>query len=53
MLVATELAVTFPDNAAVRGVVESGKLCYPSSNRAVTALDRLWQRAAWRAGRGL
>jgi acyl-CoA synthetase (NDP forming) len=53
VLVATELAVTFPDNAAVRGVVESGKLCYPSSNRAVTALDRLWQRAAWRAGRGL
>ncbi len=29
VLVATELAVTFPDNAAVRGVVESGKLCYP------------------------
>jgi len=53
VLVATELAVTFPTNAAVRGVVESGKLCYPSSNRAVAALDRLWQRAAWRAGRGL
>ncbi len=51
MLVATELAVTFPDNAAVRGAVESGKLCYPSSNRAVGALDRLWQRSRWRQHR--
>ena len=48
VLVATELAVTFPDNAAVRGVVEAGKLCYPSSNRAVGALDHLWERARWR-----
>jgi acyl-CoA synthetase (NDP forming) len=51
VLVATELAVTFPDNAAVRGVVDSGKLCYPSSNRAVGALDRLWQRSRWRQRR--
>jgi acetyltransferase len=51
VLVATELAVTFPDNPAVRGAADSGKLCYPSSNRAVAALDRLWQRAAWRSRR--
>ena len=51
VLVATELAVTFPDNAAVRGTVEAGRLCYPSSNRAVHALARLWERAQWQARR--
>ncbi len=51
VLVATELAVTFPDNAAVRGTVEAGRLCYPSSNRAVNALARLWERARWQARR--
>ncbi len=53
ILTATELAVTSPDNAAVRGVVESGRYCYPSSNRAVTALEHLWRYARWRARRGL
>jgi acetyltransferase len=53
ILTATELAVTSPDNAAVRGVVESGRYCYPSSNRAVTALEHLWHYARWRARRGL
>jgi acetyltransferase len=53
VVVATELAVTFPDNAAVRGAAEAGKLCYPSANRAVNALDRLWQRASWRQRRDL
>jgi acetyltransferase len=52
VLVATELAVTFPDNAAVRGTAAAGKLCYPSSNRAVNALDRLWEHARWRRRRG-
>jgi acetyltransferase len=51
ILVATELAVTFPGNGAVRGVVESGRLCYPSSNRAVRSLDRMWARARWRRRR--
>jgi acetyltransferase len=51
LLVATELAVTFPDNAAVRGTVEAGRLCYPSSNRAVNALARLWERTQWQARR--
>jgi acyl-CoA synthetase (NDP forming) len=47
ILTATELAVTSPENAAVRGVVESGRYCYPSSNRAVRALEHLWHRANW------
>ncbi len=48
VLTATEMAVTSPDNVAVRGVVESGRYCYPSSNRAVTALDAMWRYARWR-----
>ncbi|MEI7592560.1 MAG: CoA-binding protein [Actinomycetes bacterium] len=51
VLVATELAVTSPDNAAVRGTMQSGKLCYPSSNRAINALSRLWERAQWQQRR--
>jgi acyl-CoA synthetase (NDP forming) len=53
ILIATELAVTSPDNAAVRGTIEAGKYCYPSSNRAVTTLDLLWRHARWRDRRGL
>jgi acyl-CoA synthetase (NDP forming) len=53
VLTATELAVTSPDNAAVQGVVDSGRYCYPSSNRAVNALARLWQYSRWRQRRGL
>jgi acetyltransferase len=51
ILTATELAVADPGNAAVRGVVESGRYCYPSSNRAVVALDHLWRYARWRRSR--
>lgn len=53
ILTATELAVTSPGNAAVRGLVESGKYCYPSSNRAVNALAHLWRHRRWRDRRGL
>jgi acetyltransferase len=53
ILTATELAVADPQNAAVRGVRESGRYCYPSSNRAVVALDHAWRLARWRAARGL
>jgi acyl-CoA synthetase (NDP forming) len=53
VLTATELAVTSPANAAVAGVLESGRYCYPSSNRAVTALSHLWHRARWLRRRGL
>jgi acetyltransferase len=53
ILTATELAVTSPGNAAVRGVVDSGRYCYPSSNRAVVALAHLWHRSRWLRRRAL
>ena len=53
VLVATELAVTDPANAGPATVRASGRLCYPSANRAVTALDHLWQRSRHRLHRGL
>jgi acyl-CoA synthetase (NDP forming) len=53
ILSATELAVTSPTNAAPAGVRASGRLCYPSANRAVTALDHLWRRFRWLQRRGL
>lgn len=45
ILVATELAVADPDNAGVRAVRASGRLCYASGNRAVTALGHLYRYA--------
>jgi acetyltransferase len=45
ILVATELAVADPDNAGVMAVRESGRLCYASGNRAVTALGHLYRYA--------
>jgi acyl-CoA synthetase (NDP forming) len=51
VLTATELAVTHPDNAGPAAVRASGRLCYPSANRAVVALDHLWQRARHRQAR--
>ncbi len=53
ILAATELAITSPANAAPAGVRASGRLCYPSANRAVTALEHLWRRSRWRQRRGL
>ena len=47
VLVATELAVADPDNAAVRSVRASGRYCYPSAERAVVALDAAWRRRRW------
>lgn len=47
-LVATELAVADPTNAAVAGVRDSGSFCFSSSQRAVKALDHLWRYARWR-----
>jgi acyl-CoA synthetase (NDP forming) len=52
VLTATELAVTHPDNAGPTAVRASGRLCYPSSNRAVAALDHLWRRARYLQARG-
>jgi hypothetical protein len=53
VLAATELAVTSPDNPGPATVRAGGRLCYPSANRAVTALDHLWRRARWLERRGL
>ncbi len=53
VLIATELAVTHPDNPGPRTVRERGRLVYPSANRAVTALDHLWRYRRWRDARGL
>jgi acyl-CoA synthetase (NDP forming) len=51
ILTATELALTDPDNAGPRAVRRTGRLCYASGNRAVTALGHLW-RYAQRHGSG-
>ena len=51
ILVASELAATAPDNAAVQGVASSGRYCYPSSNRAVVALAHVTRYARWRSAR--
>lgn len=53
VLVATELAVTHPDNPGPRTVRERGRLAYASANRAVVALDHLWRHQAWRRAQGL
>src|SRR4029453_15731627 len=53
VLVATELAVTSPDNPGPPGVRATGRLCSPSANRAVVALDHLWRRARWLQRRNL
>ena len=53
ILTATELAVSDPTNAGPAAVRATGRLCYASSNRAVTALDHLWGYARYRQRRGL
>ncbi|MFZ9627756.1 MAG: acetate--CoA ligase family protein [Ilumatobacteraceae bacterium] len=51
ILVATELAVADPDNAGPRAVRATGRYCYPSGNRAVTALGHLAAYADFRSRR--
>lgn len=53
ILTATELAVTDPDSVGPRAVHATGRLCYASSNRAVTALGHLYRYARWQRNRGL
>ena len=53
ILTATELAVADPDNAGPRAVRATGRVCYASSNRAVTALAHLYRYARFRQRRGL
>ncbi len=52
ILTATELAVADPDNPGPEAVRASGRLCYASANRAVTALGHLVRHAHSRAVRG-
>ena len=47
VLMATELAMTDPANPAVAGCRDSGRLCYASANRAVTALGHLSRYASY------
>ena len=51
VLTATELSVTHPDNPGPAAVRASGRLCYATANRAVTALDHLWRHARHRVAR--
>lgn len=53
ILTATELAVADPDNAGPAAVRATGRLCYPSGNRAVVALGHLYRYARFRQTRGI
>jgi acetyltransferase len=53
VLTATELAVAFPDNPGPATVRATGRLCYASADRAVTALGHLVRRARFLRRRGL
>jgi len=53
ILTATELAIATPDNPGPATVRATGRLCYPSANRAVTALGHFWRYARFRQSRGL
>jgi acyl-CoA synthetase (NDP forming) len=53
ILTASELATASPDNAGPATVRATGRLCYASANRAVTALTHLWRDARFRHARGL
>jgi hypothetical protein len=51
ILAATELAFADPDNPGPAAVRASGRLCYPSGTRAVTALGHLHRDARHRGRR--
>ncbi|MCU1504568.1 MAG: putative acyl-CoA synthetase, partial [Ilumatobacteraceae bacterium] len=53
ILTATELAVADPANPGPVAVRATGRLCYASANRAVTALAHMWRYAEFRQRRGL
>lgn len=47
VLIASELAIADPTNAAVAAVRVRGGYCFPSAERAVVALDHLYRRSRW------
>lgn len=47
VLIASELAVGDPSNAAVAAVRDTGSYCFPSAERAVVALHRMYERTSW------
>jgi acetyltransferase len=53
ILTATELAIAAPENPGPATVRATGRLCYSSANRAVTALGHLCRYAEFRRTRGL
>ena len=53
VLAATELAVADPSNPGPATIRALGRLCYPSGNRAVTALAHLYRYSEFRRRRGL
>ncbi|MEP7046602.1 MAG: acetate--CoA ligase family protein [Ilumatobacteraceae bacterium] len=53
VLTATELAVADPANPGPAAVRATGRLCYASGSRAVTALAHLYQYSEFRRRRGL
>ncbi|HEX3087208.1 MAG TPA: acetate--CoA ligase family protein [Ilumatobacteraceae bacterium] len=53
VLTASELAVADPDNPGPAAVRATGRLCYATGNRAVTALEHLHRYAEFRRRRGL
>ncbi len=53
ILTATELATADPSNPGPVAVRSTGRLCYASANRAVTALGHLWRYAEFRRRRDL
>ena len=48
ILTATELATADPNNAGPATVRATGRMCYPSGNRAATALAHLYRYAKYR-----
>jgi acyl-CoA synthetase (NDP forming) len=53
IMTATELGIADPSNPGPATVRATGRLCYASANRAVTALEHLWRYSRWRQRRGL
>ena len=53
ILTATELATADSTNPGPTAVRATGRLCYPTANRAVTALEHLWRYARFRQRRNI